>query len=386
MNHPLTFSTWDKKEFKAINKIVRSNFFTMGKNVETFEKAFAKKLKRKYAVMVNSGSSANLIGYSSLLYKTKNFLKKGDEVLVPAIAWSTTYSPLKYLGVKIKIIDINLSNLNVDVKKLNQAISKKTKMIVSVSILGVPANLEEIEKVCKKRKLIFFNDNCESLGSKIKKRETGNFGDIATHSFFYSHHISTMEGGMCVTDDFELYCIMKSLRAHGWSRELPMKNPFHKNKKKIEYNFILPGFNVRPGEIHAAIGLEQLKKLDKLIYYREKNWKLFYKLFKDDDRFYIQHNHNRNKNASFAFTLIIKDPKKINKQKIYKELNKNKIAYRLITGGCFTAHPYRKYFNYNVYNNLNNALKAHKDGFFIGNAGQDLTRQIVSFYQILKNI
>ena len=128
------------------------------------------------------------------------------------------------------------------------------------------------------------------------------------------------------------------------------------------------------------------KKLDKLIYYREKNWKLFYKLFKDDDRFYIQHNHNRNKNASFAFTLIIKDPKKINKQKIYKELNKNKIAYRLITGGCFTAHPYRKYFNYNVYNNLNNALKAHKDGFFVGNAGQDLTRQIVSFYQILKNI
>ena len=147
---------------------------------------------------------------------------------------------------------------------------------------------------------------------------------------------------MCVTDNFELYCIMKSLRAHGWSRDLPTNNPFQKGKK-IEYNFVLPGFNVRPGEIHAAIGLEQLKKLDKLISYREKNWKLFYNLFKDDKRFYIQQNKIENTNASFALTFIIKDAKKINKDKIYNRLKRNKIAYRLITGGCFTEHPYRNF-------------------------------------------
>lgn len=386
MKHELTYSTWDKKEKTAINKVVKSNYFSMGKIVENFEKNFSKKLNRKYAVMVNSGSSANLIGYSSLLYKAKKHLKEGDEVIVPAIAWSTTYSPLKYLGFKLKIVDISLKDLNVDIEKLKKAITTKTKMIVSVSILGVPANLDVIEKICKQKKIIFFNDNCESLGSKIKKRETGNFGDIATHSFFYSHHISTMEGGMCVTDDFELYCIMKSLRAHGWSRELPEKNPFHKNKKKIEYNFILPGFNVRPGEIHAAIGLEQLKKLGKLISYREKNWKLFHKLFKNDKRFIIQNNELKNKNASFALTFIINNSKKINKDKIYDKLKKNKIAYRLITGGCFTEHPYRKYFDYKIYGNLKNAKKAHRDGFFVGNAGQDLSYQIRKLHKILKNI
>ena len=386
MKHPLTYSTWDKREKIAINKIVKSNYFSMGKTVENFEKKFSKKLNRKYAVMVNSGSSANLIGFSSLLYKAKKNLKEGDEVIVPAIAWSTTYSPLKYLGLKLKIVDINLEDLNVDIEKLKKAVTSKTKMIVSVSILGVPANLDVIEKICKQKKIIFFNDNCESLGSKIGKRETGNFGDIATHSFFFSHHISTMEGGMCVTDNFELYCIMKSLRAHGWSRELPDKNPFQKNKKKIEYNFVLPGFNVRPGEIHAAIGLEQIKKLNKLISYREKNWKLFYNLFKDDKRFYIQQNKLKNKNASFALTFIIKDSKKINKDKIYNKLKKNQIAYRLITGGCFTEHPYKNFFDYKIYDNLKNAKKAHRDGFFVGNAGQDLTYQIMRLHKILKNI
>ena len=386
MNHPLTYSTWNNKEKIAIEKIVKSDFFSMGKTVEKFEKKFANKLNRKFAVMVNSGSSANLIGFSSLLYKAKKYLKEGDEVIVPAIAWSTTYSPLKYLGFKLKIVDISLKDLNVDLEKLKKAINKKTKMIVTVSILGVPANLGEIEKICKKNNIIFFNDNCESLGSKVLKRETGNFGDIATHSFFFSHHISTMEGGMCVTDNFELYCIMKSLRAHGWSRELPVNNPFQKNKKKIEYNFVLPGFNVRPGEIHAAIGLEQLQKLNKLISYREKNWKLFYSLFKDDERFYIQQNNAGNYNASFALTLIIRDSKKISKNKIYNTLKKNKIAYRLITGGCFTEHPYKKFFNYRIHNNLKNAKKAHKDGFFVGNAGQDLTNQIVKLHKLLKKI
>ncbi|MBD1144023.1 aminotransferase class I/II-fold pyridoxal phosphate-dependent enzyme [Pelagibacterales bacterium SAG-MED33] len=386
MNYPLTYSTWNNKEKTAISKIVKSSFYSMGKTVELFEKKFAKKLNRKFAVMVNSGSSANLIGFSSLLYKAKKYLKEGDEVIVPAIAWSTTYSPLKYLGLKLKIIDINLEDLNIDTHKLKKAISKKTKMIVTVSILGVPVNLNEVEKICKKKNIIFFNDNCESLGSKIKKRQTGNFGDIATHSFFYSHHISTMEGGMCVTDNFELYCIMKSLRAHGWSRELPKKNPFQKNKKKIEYNFVLPGFNVRPGEIHAAVGLEQLKKLNKLISYREKNWKLFYNLFKDDKRFYIQQNNFNNKNASFALTFIIRNTKKINKDKIYDKLKKNQIAYRLITGGCFTEHPYRKFFDYKIYDNLKNAKKAHKDGFFVGNAGQDLSYQIMKLHKVLKDI
>ena len=385
MKYPLTYSSWDKKEIKAMNRVIETGYFSMGKTVERFENKFASYLNRKYAVMVNSGSSANLIGLMSFLFTKRNKIKEGDEIIVPAIAWSTTYSPLKYLGARLKIIDINLDDLNVDISKLKQSISKKTAMIISVSILGVPANLNEIESICKKKKIIFFNDNCESLGSKIKNRKTGNYGEIATHSFFYSHHISTMEGGMCVTDNFELFCIMRALRAHGWSRELPKNNIFN-IRNKIEYNFILPGFNVRPGEIHAAIGLEQIKKLKRLVYFREKNWKFFYNIFKNDERFIIQKNQSNNVNASFALTMIIKDRNKVNKEKLYKLFKKNNISYRLITGGCFTKHPYKKYFNYNTFGNLNNALKAHKDGFFVGNAGQNLTKEILKLKKVIQSL
>ena len=156
MKYPLTFSTWDKKENLAIKSVVKSGYFSMGKKVEEFERKFAKYLNRKYAVMVNSGSSANLIGMSAFFYKELGKLKRGDEVIVPAIAWSTTYSPLKQLGLKLKIIDVNIENLNVNFDLLKKAITQKTKMIVSVSILGVPAELEKMRKLCKKKKNNFF--------------------------------------------------------------------------------------------------------------------------------------------------------------------------------------------------------------------------------------
>jgi CDP-6-deoxy-D-xylo-4-hexulose-3-dehydrase len=384
MKYPLTFSTWNKKENLAIKRIVKSGFFSMGKNVAEFEKKFAKYLGRKYAVMVNSGSSANLLAISSFFYKKKNKLKTNDEVIVPAIAWSTTYSPLIQLGLKVKVVDVKIDDLNVDMDQLEKAITSKTKMIIGVSILGVPARLDKIKQFCKRKKIIFFEDNCESLGSKIGSKKTGTFGDISSHSFFYSHHISTMEGGMCVTDDYELYCIMLAMRAHGWTRELPRINPLTSKKDDVAYNFVLPGYNLRPGEIHAAVGLEQIKKLDKLIRYRVKNWKLFYKLFKDDERFFVQ--KTKYFNSSFAFTLILKKSNKLFKQKIFKVLKQNNIAYRLITGGCFTKHPYAKYFKLKIHGKLTNSIKAHEDGFFVGNAGQDLTKEIYKLYSLLKNL
>lgn len=384
MKYPLTFSTWNLKEKEAISNVVKSGSFSMGKNVFEFEKKFSKYLNRKYSVMVNSGSSANLLAINSFFYKKKNKIKPGDEVIVPAIAWSTTYSPLKQLGLKVKVVDVDINNLNVDLNQLEKAITRKTKMIIGVSILGVPAKLDKIKNICKKKKIIFFEDNCESLGSKIRNKKTGTFGDISSHSFFYSHHISTMEGGMCVTDDFELYCIMLAMRAHGWTRDLPKSNPLTSKKKDVAYNFVLPGYNLRPGEIHGAIGLEQLKKLNKLVKLREKNWKLFYKLFSKDNRFIIQ--KTKNFNSSFSFALILKESNKKFKKKIFNTLKKNNISYRLITGGCFTKHPYAKYFKPKIYGKLINSTKAHEDGFFVGNAGLDLSKEITKLYSILKKI
>ncbi len=240
--------------------------------------------------MVNSGSSANLLGLSSLFFKKKNPLKRGDEVIVTAVSWSTTYAPLQQLGLKLKLVDIELDTFNIDINLLKKAITKKTKLIVVVNLLGVPCDLRVIRDICQKKNIYLFEDNCESMGALVANKMAGSFGKVSSHSFFFSHHMCTMEGGMISTDDFELYCILKSLRAHGWSRDLPKNNPLFKPKKNDfyeEYKFILPGYNVRPGELHGSIGNIQLKKVKNFIKIRRKNLSFFNKLFENNKKIII---------------------------------------------------------------------------------------------------
>ncbi len=389
IKYPLIHSSWNKLEIKALNKVVKTGLFTMGKNTKNFEGEFSKYLKKKYSVMVNSGSSANLIAIASLFYKKKNPLKIGDEVLVPAVAWSTTYSPLQQMGLKLKVIDIDIKDFNINFDLLKKAISKKTKLILAVNLLGIPCELEKIRKICDKKKIYLMEDNCESLGAKINNKKAGSFGDLSSHSFFYSHHISTMEGGMVSTDNYELYCILKALRAHGWSRDLPKKNILNskKNKKNNfyeEYKFLLPGYNVRSGELNAAVGLVQIKKLDNLINIRRKNLKIFNDLFKDNSNFVIPQTNFFS--SSFSFPIIIKN-KNINyKLKVFNTLKKNKIDFRLIAGGCFVSQEYSKYFDYKVFKNIKNSNTLHKQGFMIGNAPVDLSKQITKLYDVLSKV
>jgi CDP-4-dehydro-6-deoxyglucose reductase, E1 len=384
--YSLSSSTWGPQEEKIIQKIIKSGKFTMGKYVQQFEKNFSSYIGKNYSVMVNSGSSANLLGLSSFLYTKFNPLKKGDEVIVSDLAWSTTYAPLQQLGLKLKILDIDLSSLNINIQHLEKAITKKTKLIVAVNILGIPCDLETIKAICKKKNILFFEDNCESLGASIKNKKTGSFGDISSHSFFFSHHICTMEGGMCSTDSYELYCIMKSLRAHGWTRDLPKNNPLIKKPKNSfyeAYNFLMPGYNLRPVEIQGAIGIEQLKKVDNLVKKRRKNLKLFEKYFKQSKNFLIPYTNYYS--SSFAFPLIIKNKSIVFKIKILKLLKKNKIDFRLIAGGSFVKQTYSKYFNFSFYKKIKNSILVHDRGFIIGNSGSDLSLQIRHLYKVLKN-
>tara|TARA_X000000950_G_C13906196_1_gene656951 strand:- start:798 stop:1961 length:1164 start_codon:yes stop_codon:yes gene_type:complete len=384
--YKLAYSSWDKREIKAIHDVIKKDHYTIAENVKNFEEKFAKKLGRKYAVMTNSGSSANLLGVASLFYKKKNKLSRGDEVIVPGLSWSTTYSPLQQYGLKLKLVDIDLNSLNVDVTKLEKAITKKTKLVCIVSILGNPANFDKIKSICKKKKIPIFEDNCESLGAEIDGIKAGTVGIFSTHSFFFSHHISTIEGGMIVTDDFELYCIIKSLRAHGWTRDLPKNNPITDIKKGFyeEYKFILPGYNVRSTEINARIGLVQLEKLSSMLKSREENLNIFRDYFLNDERFIIQKPYGYN--SSFCFPMIIRKDNKLSKMKIYAALKKAKIQFRLITGGSFLKHQVKKYFNYSVYENLNNTNYIHNSGFFVGNTGQDLSKELYIFKKTLSKI
>jgi len=382
----LASSTWGDEERQAIIGVLDSDNYTMGKNVREFEERFARYFGMKYAVMANSGSSANLIAVASLFYKKENPLKRGDEVIVPCISWSTTFHPLHQYGLRLKFVDIDLHTLNYDIEELKKAVTKKTKMIVAVSILGNPCQFDEITKLCKENNIILFEDNCESMGAKFGSRYTGTFGLVNTFSTFFSHHISTMEGGFVLTDDKEIYNLLKSLRSHGWTRGQDEDSPIFKGRGEDffeAYRFILPGYNVRPGEIHGAVGIVQLDKLDSFVKIRRKNAEHFVNLFKNDKRFIIQ--REVGESSWFSFTMIINPELNIDRKKVVQKLKDADIEHRIITGGNILRHDVIKYYDYVVTKSVNADI-AHYNGFFVGNHPYDIRNKIEHLHDVLKKI
>jgi len=386
MKFELTSSTWNKEEKQAIIGVINSNMYTMGKNVKEFEERFANYFGMKYGVMTNSGSSANLTSVASLFYKRDNPLKRGDEVIVPCISWATTYHPLQQYGLKLKFVDIDLYTLNIDAEELRKSITKNTKMVVVVSILGNPCQFDEITKLCKENNIILFEDNCESMGAKFNGRYTGTFGFVNTFSTFFSHHISTMEGGIVLTNDKEIYNLLKSLRNHGWTRGQDEDSPIFKRKEDDffeAYRFILPGYNLRPTEIQGAIGKIQLDKLESFLKIRRKNAEHFVELFKNDERFIIQ--KEIGESSWFSFTMIINPELNINRKKVLQKLKDADIEYRIITGGNILRNDVIKYYDY-IVTKSTNADIAHYNGFFVGNHPYDIRDKIDYLHETLRYI
>uniref|UniRef100_A0A7C3LU72 DegT/DnrJ/EryC1/StrS family aminotransferase n=1 Tax=Leptospirillum ferriphilum TaxID=178606 RepID=A0A7C3LU72_9BACT len=384
MYYELARSSWGPEEIEAIDEVVKKGFFTMGENVRAFEEQFAQKFGARFAVMVNSGSSANLVGVASLFFKKDRPLQRGDEVIVPAISWATTYHPLQQYGLKLRFVDVDLQTLNMDVSMLEKALTPKTRMVVAVSILGNPCALDVLRSFCDRHGLILFEDNCESMGATLNGKQCGTFGDIGTFSFFFSHHISTMEGGIAITNDTETFHLMRSIRAHGWTRDIPADSPVFEKKEQDffeAYRFILPGYNVRPLELSGAIGIRQLEKLDRMVEIRRKNAALFQELFRGDDRFILQKENGRS--SWFAFTVILNPSRGLNRKKIMDALKSADIGYRVITGGNFLRHDAIRFFDYDVVGEVKNADIAHDWGFFVGNHPVDLSEQIHTFHDVL---
>lgn len=387
MTYALSYYSWGKEEEEAINHVLQSGRLTMGSHVAEFEQDFARKMGSQFAVMTNSGSSANLIAIAAFFYQKEHPLKQGDEVLVPAISWATTYYPLMQYGLKLRFLDVELESLNIDVSKLEASLTPRTRAVVGVSILGNPCALDVIRTFCNRHELFFFEDNCESMGATIQGKKCGTFGDIGTFSCFFSHHISTMEGGVCLTDDIELYHLMLALRSHGWTRHLPDSSPIYKetNNDFFEaYRFIVPGYNVRPIEFSAAVGIEQLKKLDYFIEIRRKNWEAWTCLFEKDKRFIIQKENG--KTSACSLTLILHPELPISRHQVLQTLKEKNIEFRLITGGNFLRHDVIQYCDYTCAHDIIQANIAHDRGFFVGNHPTDLRKEIERFYQIMNEI
>lgn len=387
IKYPLASSTWDEKEIEAINGVIAKDMYTMGEGVKQFEDEFAAYVGSKHAVMVNSGSSANLIAVAALFYTKNPKLKRGDEVIVPAVSWSTTYYPLYQYGLKIKFVDVDLHTLNFDLAQLKLAVSDKTKMILAVNLLGNPNNFEVIQEIIGERDILLMEDNCESMGAEFNGKQAGTFGIMGTFSTFFSHHMATMEGGLIVTDDEELYHVMVCLRAHGWTRHLPKENQVsNKSDNAFEesFRFILPGYNVRPVEMSGVIGTQQLIKLPSFLEQRRKNAALFLSLFKDSTDFYIQNDIDNS--SWFGFSFIIKPESKLKRADIVKVLEANHIDCRPIVTGDFTKNEVLKYFDYEIFGEMTNAQYLDKNGFFVGNHQIDLTKEINYLHKVLSNL
>ncbi len=382
--YELAGDTWGAEELDAVRRVVESGRLTMGERVREFERAFATKFGMKHAVMVNSGSSANLVGVAALFHTRAHPLQRGDEVIVPAVSWATTYHPLQQYGLKLRFVDIDLASLNIDVSALEAAVSPRTRMVVAVNILGNPAPLDVLRIFCDRHGLSLFEDNCESMGASLGGRWCGTFGRVNTFSTFYSHHISTMEGGMLLTDDEEIDHLARAIRNHGWTRDVPDDTAlFSRNEDEFleAYRFIVPGYNVRPLEICAAVGIEQLKKLDAMIEIRRRNARLFVSLFEGDERFIIQRENGRS--SWFSFTLILNPALGIERAKVMDAMRRAGIHFRMITGGCFLRHDAVRYFDYETVGDIVNANIAHDCGLFVGNHPRDLTEEITMLRSVL---
>ena len=273
---------------------------------------------------------------------------------------------------KVKFVDIDLNTLNIDIDHLRKNITKKTKALMLVHALGNCANMTELVKLCKKKKIILIEDTCEALGSTFNKKPLGTFGDFSSFSFYYSHHITSGEGGMICAKDKKHFEILKSLRSHGWSREMSNSKSLSKKHKNIDKNwiFVNSGFNVRTTDINAAIGLEQLKRLKKILSIRKYNFeKIKNKLLNNlsyKNQFTILDEDKRSSIAWFGIPIALNTKNKKYKQSVMDKLNKFGISTRPIISGNFSKQPSIKLYKIKTNYKLPNADLVDKNSFFMG--------------------
>ncbi len=307
---PLVRNTISAKDFQALAKwLSKAPHITKGPLSEKFEFAFAAWQGRRYAHFVNSGSSANFLAINALLIS--GHLKVGDRVIAPAVSWTTTVAPISQLGCKPLLCDCNLDDLGVDIKHLEKLAQKpQVKAVIICHVLGIPNRMRQIKAICKKYQLILIEDCCEALGSEYAGKKVGNFGDISTFSFYFGHHMSTIEGGMICTNSKLLSNIIRSLRSHGWNRDLDedfklkLRRSHHIDPFADQYTFYHPGYNFRNTDLGAFLGLRQLSRLPNVIKKRQQIWLRYKKLL--EPAIWKPRSPQKTQVSGFAFPLLSK--------------------------------------------------------------------------------
>jgi CDP-6-deoxy-D-xylo-4-hexulose-3-dehydrase len=355
---------------------------TKGNLTLEFEKKWSEWLGVKYSIFVNSGSSANLAGIYSLILSQR---MKNKKIVVPAVSWVTTVTPAIQLGLEPIMCDCDEDNLGLDINHLRQIIKDENpSLIILVHVLGIPNHLDEIVSLCKENDILLIEDTCESIGSMYDNKKLGTFGDLSTFSFYFGHHMSTIEGGMISTDDEDLYHILLSIRSHGWDRDLPQKKQeelrekYNINNFRALYTFYYPGFNLRATDLQAFIGLDQLKKLDMIVENRNKNF-LRYKNEIKNPEWNIQEPKGSFV-SNFSFPVITK-----NISKLVEELTNNDIECRPLICGSINEHPF--WYERYGHSDLPKSKRVHEYGLYLPNNHEMTEEELNKVIKIVnKNI
>ena len=358
----LAEDTIDKDELYELSQwIVKGNRLTKGPLTVEFEKKFASYMGVKHAIMVNSGSSANLLMIYALL---QGGALKNNKVIAPAVSWVTTVSPLIQLGFDVELCDCNVTNLGFDLEHFEElCIKNNPSFAILVHVLGHSNDMKELLQICEKYNVILIEDACEALGSEFEGQKLGRIGKAGSFSFYYGHHISTIEGGMVVTDDDDLYYDMMSIRSHGWARDLP--HNIHKkwrldsgvDEVRDLYTFYHPGFNLRSTDLNAFLGISQLRKIDRIVDARERNSNIY----KEHLSEYWVQSSSVNKLSQFSHGVLVK-----NREETFKYMQNNMVETRPLICGNIGRHPFWIKHNGSE-SKFKNADLVHDNGLYLPN-------------------
>jgi CDP-6-deoxy-D-xylo-4-hexulose-3-dehydrase len=372
----------DTIDFDDIKKLISwletNPKLTKGNLTVEFEKKWSEWLGTKYSVFVNSGSSANLAAVYSLILSGR---LKNKKIIVPAVSWVTTVTPAIQLGLEPIMCECDMNNLGLDINHLKKIILEESpSAIILVHVLGFPNHMNEIVELCKENDILLIEDTCESMGSKYKDKLLGTFGDMSTFSFYFGHHMSTIEGGMISTNDEELYHILLSIRSHGWDRDLPkekqdsLRSKYTVDNFRSLYTFYYPGFNLRSTDLQAFIGLGQMNKLSTIVENRNKNYERYMSEIKNT--FWNISPPKNSYISNFSFPIITKNVKKLT-----EELNNNNIECRPLICGSINEHPF--WFERYGKQNLPNSKLVHEYGIYIPNNHQMTDEEIDKIIKIV---
>jgi len=384
---PLSIPTYDWEEaYEAIESIL-TTWVTMGKKARKFEEIFAKYIGSTYASLVTSGSCANFLALSILTNPSiENRIEPGDEIITPAVTFATTVYPIINIGAIPVLVDIDMDSLNIKLDEIEKAISKRTKAIMPVHLLGNPCDINGIMEIAKNHNLFVIEDACDASGAEIDGKKVGSFGDLATFSFFFTHIMSTIEGGMVVTNNEEYCELARSLRAFGWIRDLGDKNKIAERYQNIDprFLFIHTGYNFKPTDLQGAFGIHQIKKLDRFIEIRRKNANYWTKNLKQySEFFWVLEEKRGTKSVWYGYPVIVNPEAPFNRKELVDFLESKGVQTRPILSGNFDEQPVMQSVNYKKISDLLNSKIIQRHSFWLGNhhgIGKQEREAVVAYF------